>query len=123
MDPRARQRLLLTKILFVMLLGAPLSTPAVGQDAPDRSWLKQSRRPATRSTAELPDAHGRTFRTLDAYLAHLRRFAGPVGRPWYREVRPGVYRLETGNLRRLGGGPPERLFTREELERKFGFRR
>lgn len=66
------------------------------------------------------------FGNLDAYLAHLERTHAPIDRPWYREVRPGVYQLMTGNLRRgpLGeedGEPRERTYTRAELERKFGF--
>lgn len=68
----------------------------------------------------LPHADGREFRTLDEYLAHLRDFAAPMDRPWYREVEPGLFRLERGNFRGEAG---ERLFTREELERRFGFRR
>lgn len=68
----------------------------------------------------LPHAAGREFRTLEAYLAYLRDFAAPMDRPWYREVKPGLYRLERGNFR---GEAEERLFTREELERRFGFRR
>lgn len=67
----------------------------------------------------LPYARGRSFRTLDEYLA-FRRKSGAIDLPWYREVRPGLYKLETGNLRPPG---PERYFTREELERKFGFER
>ena len=44
------------------------------------------------------------------------------------EIRPGVYELQTGNLRILGADGEEepagkRIFTREELERKFGFRK
>jgi hypothetical protein len=43
---------------------------------------------------------------------------------WYRQIRPGVYELQTGNLRVLGdGAEPKRLFTRQELELEFGFRR
>lgn len=71
----------------------------------------------------LPHAAEREFRTLDAYLAHLRDHAAPMDRPWYREVKPGLYRLETGNLRRLDGESEPQLFTRDELERRFGFRR
>lgn len=44
---------------------------------------------------QLPYAHGRSFATLDDYLAHLRQYAGPVGQPWYREIRPGTYELVT----------------------------
>lgn len=63
------------------------------------------------------------FRNLDEYLAHLERTQGPIDGPWYKEVRPGVYELQTGNLRLdEGAGAAQRIFTREELERKFGFR-
>ena len=61
------------------------------------------------------------FSSLDVYLAHLERTQGPIDKPWYKEVRPGVYELQTGNLRVLGGEKQEHVFTREELERKFGF--
>jgi hypothetical protein len=64
------------------------------------------------------------FSTLDEYLAYLERTQGPVDGPWYRQIRPGVYELQTGNLRVLGDAPePKRLFTRQELELQFGFRR
>ena len=71
------------------------------------------------AVTNLPYARGRSFGTLDEYLA-FRRKGGALDLPWYSEVRPGLYRLETGNLRPAGS---ERLFTREELERKFGFAR
>ena len=60
------------------------------------------------------------FATLDEYLAFLERTQAPVDGPWYREIRPGVYELQTGNLK-LDVGDPKRVFTREELEQKFGF--
>lgn len=63
----------------------------------------------------------RQFRNLDEYLAHLERMEGPVDGPWYKEIRPGVYELQTGNLRVLGDDGQKQTFTREELERKFGF--
>lgn len=68
---------------------------------------------------ELPFAHGRSFSSLDEYLAHLRDRAGPIGQPWYREIRPGVYELVTN---RAPAGAPE-VQTREELMRRFGFSR
>ena len=69
-----------------------------------------------------PRAISERFESLDAYLAWLRQTQAPVDGPWYREVRPGVYVLQTGGTLQLdGGNPPEKLFTREELERKFGF--
>jgi hypothetical protein len=64
------------------------------------------------------------FRSLDQYLAHLELTQAPVDGPWYREVKPGIYELQTGNLRVLEGtSEPKRIFTREELEREFGFRK
>lgn len=62
------------------------------------------------------------FADLDAYLAHLRKQSHLDG-AWYREIRPGVYELQTGNLRLTDGRNPKRVFTREELEKKFGFSR
>jgi hypothetical protein len=59
------------------------------------------------------------FRTLDEYLAFLRR-GGAIDKPWYREVRPGVYELVT-SYRPVGGAETPRYFTREELAKKFGF--
>ena len=60
------------------------------------------------------------FRTLDDYLAYLELQSHVDGK-WYKEIRPGVYELQTGNLR-LDNDTQQRIFTREELERKFGFR-
>lgn len=62
------------------------------------------------------------FPNLDAYLAFLEKRSHMDG-PWYREIRPGVYELQTGNLRLPDGERPKRVFTREELLRKFGFSR
>lgn len=68
---------------------------------------------------ELPFSHGRSFSSLDEYLAHLRDYAGPVGQPWYRQIRPGVYEEVST---RVPPGPAD-LVTREELMRRFGFTR
>jgi hypothetical protein len=56
---------------------------------------------------------------LDQYLAYLERRAAIDG-AWYRQIRPGIYRLEVGDLRGLR---PASGFSREQLERRFGFRR
>ncbi len=61
------------------------------------------------------------FSSLDQYLEYLERTQGPVDGPWYKEVRPGIYELQTGNLRILGAETEKRTFTREELKQKFGF--
>ena len=64
------------------------------------------------------------FADLDAYLAWLEKTEAPVDGAWYKQVSPGVYELQTGNLRILGhDGEQKQRFTREELERKFGFRK
>jgi hypothetical protein len=61
------------------------------------------------------------FGTLDEYLAFLERTQGPVDGPWYKEIRPGMYELQTGNLKLDTPGEEKRIFTRDELEKKFGF--
>lgn len=67
--------------------------------------------------AGLPFANGRTFGTLDEYLA-FRRELGAVDKPFYREISPGLYELDTG--RALSRKPSER-YTREQLLAMFGF--
>lgn len=62
------------------------------------------------------------FRTLDDYLANLERLQAPVGGPWYKEISPGIYELQTSaNLRLDVPSNENRVFTREELEKRFGF--
>ena len=72
-------------------------------------------------TAPGPVWVARQFPTLDAYLAHLER-ESHVGGKWYREFKPGMYELVTGNLHLDTPSKEQRIFTRTELERKFGFR-
>jgi hypothetical protein len=75
-----------------------------------------------KTVVEDPRPINRRFADLDAYLTYLRRQSA-IDRAWYRELRPGVYELQTGgNLRLDGGGTTKRVFTRDELERKFGFK-
>jgi hypothetical protein len=63
------------------------------------------------------------FGTLDDYLAHLELTQGPVDGPWYKKISENMYELQTGNLKLDGaaGADEKRSFTREELEKKFGF--
>jgi hypothetical protein len=63
------------------------------------------------------------FRSLDDYLAWLKETQAPVDGPWYKEIRSGVYELQTGNLHLDVPSTEQRVFTREELEKKFGFSR
>jgi hypothetical protein len=67
--------------------------------------------------ANLPYARGRTFASLDEYLAHLESL-GAIDLPWWREIRPGVYERVTS----VRGRPPE-VATRAELMQRYGFKR
>jgi len=69
------------------------------------------------AVANLPYARGKTFRTLDEYLAHLEA-QGAIDLPWWREIRPGVYE-------RVTSMPEARreVATRAELMHRFGFKR
>jgi hypothetical protein len=81
--------------------------------------------PAPAAATPAPGDHlpvNRRFSDLDAYLAYLERRSHLDG-AWYRQVRPGVYELQTGRLRLPGEAPRKQTFTREELMRKFGFSR
>lgn len=66
--------------------------------------------------AALPWARGRSFATLDAYLAYLEQFNAPIDLPWWREVKPGVYE----KMVRMPEAQRE-IATRAELERRWGF--
>ena len=67
--------------------------------------------------AKLPYAQGRSFATLDAYLAHLKTLSA-IDLPWWREISPGVYE----HVRHMPGAARETA-TREELMKRFGFAR
>lgn len=68
--------------------------------------------------ANLPFSHGRSFQTLDEYLAYLRQYAAPIDQPWWREISPGIYE----HVKRMPGAPRETA-TRAELMERFGFSR
>jgi hypothetical protein len=116
--------------LSLMLLESPYrplppGDLALAKPGASKSRCKEMRMSATGKAgrANLPFAMGRRFATLDEYLAHLECRARPMDLPWYRQIRPGVYELQTGNLRKVGepGKPRKQVFTRRELELKFGF--
>jgi hypothetical protein len=85
----------------------------------DKDIAMTDEAPGEGGVRNLPSSYGRSFASLDEYLEHLRRYAGPVDQPWYREVRPGVYELVTT----MRPAPAPRTFTREQLMRQFGFTR
>lgn len=112
----------LVPTLILLCAGGPAQ--ACGSPAPAaRSALSNAMEAGmeqgggARGVANLPYARGRTFHTLDAYLAHLER-QGAIDLPWWRQVEPGVYERVT----RMPGRRPERA-TRAELMRRFGFTR
>jgi len=96
-------------MLYVILFGAG---PVLAQSA---RTLADNRGQAV---TDLPFAQGRSFATLDDYLAY-RAARGASDVPWYREVAPGIYELAG----RRGPGAPAKRFTRAELMAKFGFAR
>ena len=105
---------------------AVLGVAAAADAAPLRELepTDKSRNPdAERTEKPVTNPHvpiSQRFRTLDDYLAYLEKTSA-LDNAWYRQIKPGLYRLETTNLRGPYSG--QRIFTREELERKFGFRR
>ena len=70
------------------------------------------------TVADLPYARGRSFASLDEYL-EFRRRGGAMDLPWYKEVAPDVFELQTS----IRPAPPPRRFTRAELAAQFGFAR
>lgn len=108
------------------VLSAAVLTPAWGappRDVQDAIAAGQpARTPADTAVTDTRTPINQRFPDLDAYLAYLEKRAHIDG-SWYRQVRPGVYELQTGNLRLPDAGKTRRTFTREELEKKFGFSR
>ncbi len=111
-------------VAALLLLGSPFRP--LGEDAPVAA--KSPRAPEAKmvkgqpqasnggGVADLPYAMGRRFASLDEYLLHLQRRAGPIDLPWWRQVRPGVYE----HVKRMPGASRETA-TRAELMKRFGF--
>ncbi len=79
--------------------------------------VEQSNEQGGKPVAGLPYARGRSFVSLDEYLAHLQA-NGAIDLPWWKEIRPGVYQ----HVKRMTGSDQE-VATRDELKKKFGFSR
>lgn len=100
------------------------SEPAVATTIPAKADCSRKDRKMTvpsanrNGIADLPYAFGKQFETLDAYLDHLECYAGPVDLPWWKQVAPGTYRLMTS-----GTVGKTEIATREQLQKRFGFRR
>ena len=107
------------QFLCTLVAIALVPVAAAAQDAAMRqahgpegeSSLQQDDTPPQR-----PWARGHDFATLDAYLAYLEQYNGPIDLPWWREVSPGVYE----KMVRMPEGKRE-IATRAELERRWGF--
>lgn len=108
--------ILAISVLFVG--SAACARPANAPAAPHKEVTAVNPSSAGAPLSGLPFAQGRSFSTLDEYLA-FRKERGAYDVPWYKEVSPGVYELVT---RRVPGKPFE-TFTREQLMEKFGFSR
>lgn len=96
----------------------PAGAVEAARETRERATMNETTN-ASGGVSGLPSSFGRSFATLDEYLAHLEQYAGPVDQPWYREVSPGVYELVTT----VRPAPAPQTFTREELMRQFGFTR
>ena len=111
--------------ILILALSATLTTAcsaSLTDPAPAESNRQQAQ---TRMGNDVTDSGlpiSKRFRSLDDYLAHLEQTQGPVDGPWYKEVSPGIYELQTGgNLHLDVPSNEKRTFTRKELEKKFGF--
>lgn len=113
--------MMLTTVLAAALAATPYRPlPGGRSTAPPAVCAKESKLAAesdNRGIANLPFAMGKRFATLDAYLAHLQCFAGPIDKPWWKETRPGVYEHVTTAT----NAKPE-VATRAALMKRFGFR-
>ena len=96
------------------------ATPVEEDSPPQTKEAKanMSEPPPANGVANLPFARGRTFRSLDDYLAHLEANAA-IDLPYWRETRPGVYQW-TVRMPEAGEGE---IATRDELMRRYGFTR
>jgi hypothetical protein len=113
---------LLTLALSSTLVGAGCSA-SVGDPAPSNSSGQLASKPKGSAVSDNDIPISKRFGTLDDYLAHLELTQGPVDGPWYKKISENMYELQTGNLKLDGpeGTDEKRVFTRQELEKKFGF--
>ena len=82
----------------------------VERSAPSDTDRRQASQRMGNSVSKTDTPINQRFRDLDGYLAYLEQTQGPVDGPWYKEVSPGVYELQTGNLRLDVPGKEKRVF-------------
>ena len=107
---------------------AALSTSACGAATSGVAARDVAHRTASAAKGDsVSDQHlsiSQRFATLDDYLLWLRKMEATADGAWYKEIRPGVYELQTGGNLKLDDGSAvaqQRIFTRKELEKMFGF--
>ena len=113
--------MMLTTLVAVALSGSPYrpvaaEKPPATQSVCAREAKVASGKGASAGVANLPHAMGRSFARLDEYLDYLECFAAPIDKPWWREIRPGVYE----HVKTATNARPE-VATRAELMKRFGF--
>lgn len=112
---------MMCKVIGSLILFAAATAQSPFRPLPsDRPTTSDESARGGKARAGLPYAFGRSFRTLDEYLEHLRRRAGPMDLPWWRPIGPD--RFERVTSRRMPSGRREQA-TRAELMRRFGFSR
>lgn len=106
----------------LLTVGLMMSSPfrPLPEDAPKDAPESKNETQADGRISGLPHSFGRSFATLDAYLAHLREHAAPVDLPWWRELRDDRYERVTSFV---GKKRAPVIATRDELERKYGFKK
>lgn len=122
LDSRNATQIIRITAFAGLLIGAACSA-SVTDPAPSNSSDQPAAKQMGNAVSETEIPINKRFATLDDYLAHLELTQGPVDGPWYKKVGADMYELQTGNLKldRPDGAEEKRLFTRQELERKFGF--
>lgn len=114
-------------IIRIFAFSAVLFGAACSASVNDPAPINSSDHPAAKqmgnAVIQSETPINKRFGSLDEYLAHLELTQGPVDGPWYKKVGADMYELQTGNLKldRADGVEEKRLFTRQELEKKFGF--
>ena len=92
------------------------SEPAITESKKENVTVSQKGCSKTQDgVVDLPYSFGKTFSTLDEYLAHLKQLAA-VDLPYWREVRPDVFE----QVIHMTGAKPETA-TRDELMERYCF--
>ena len=117
----ATVRMILLSIGTATVLAAcwfkPLSHETNTDEAKPAMSDEADKKPSDANDKPLPFSHGKTFATLDDYLAY-RRKQGVTDIPFYQLRENGLYERIVG--RTPPGYEPE-FFTREQLLEKYGF--